>query len=563
MLRELRIQNIAVIAQADISFEPGLNVLTGETGAGKSIIIDSISAVTGARVSRELVRAGADHGMITAVFHSEIASNWLADHEIDMEDGEIILQRRISSDGKSSCRVNGIPVSTSQLRDLGDQLLELHGQNEGLRLIDERKHLSLLDRYAGLNLSGYQKLYKSLLEDRSELELLQADQAEKEHLQIVLSETITELEHAAVQKGEQLRLQETRDLLRNSEKLKESLQAARLALSSDDGALNRVQLAVYHSRRAAAFSSELSKAADELEQADSLLADADEVLREFEDNLNFSEEEYNELEQRLHDLSRLERKYRMTADDLPEYLEACRTRLNELMFSEDNLRKLSQKIREKETLCRREAEQLHQQRVAAARVLGERVEKELHELSMPYAKFEIELQPQNDLKQDGLDVARFLLSANKGEEPGRISRIASGGELSRIMLALKNVFSLKDPVPTLIFDEIDTGVSGIAAQRVGEKLAALSVGRQVLCVTHLTQIAVMADHHFVIEKEESGERTATRVEALKRAGILKELARLNGGSNVTDTTLRSAEEQLHYAELYKNQLRGEQDHGSV
>ena len=557
MLRELRIQNIAVIEQADISFKPGLNVLTGETGAGKSIIIDSISAVTGARVNRELVRSGADHGTVTAVFRSESASQWLAEQEIDADDGEIILQRRISADGKSSCRVNGVPVSTSQLRDLGDQLLELHGQNEGLRLIDERKHLSLLDRFSGLSMTEYQKAFRSLLDDRSELERLQTDQTEKEHLQIVLSETIAELERASVQKGEQQSLQEKRELLRNSGKLKESLQAARQALSSDEGALNSVQLAAYHCRRASAFSGELIKAADELEQADSLLADADEILRDFEDNLNFSEEEYNELEQRLHDLSRLERKYRMTADDLPDYLESCRTRINELMFSEDNLRKLSQKIREKELLCRREAEQLHRQREAAAQILGERVEKELHELSMPYARFAVELDLQSELKQDGLDTARFLLSANKGEAPGRISRIASGGELSRIMLALKNVFSLKDPVPTLIFDEIDTGVSGIAAQRVGEKLASLSVGRQVLCVTHLPQIAVMADHHFVIEKEESGERTATRVEALNREGVLKELARLNGGSNVTDTTLRSAEEQLHYAELYKNHLRGE------
>ena len=563
MLRELRIENIAVIEHANLNFGPGLNVLTGETGAGKSIIIDSIAAVTGSRASRDLVRTGAERATVTAVFDEDGVTQWLIEHDIEPDGEELILQRRILTDGKSSCRINGFPVSTSQLRDLGDRLLELHGQNEGLRLMDERKHLSMIDRYADLDLSRYKAAYLDLQKLRTELEKLLADQAEKEHLQIVLSETITELERAAVCRGEQQELQDRRDLLRNSEKMKESLRSARSALSSDDGALNYAQIAENQCRRAAVFSEEISRAAEELEQANLLLTDADEILREFEDRLNFSEDEYNNLEQRLRDLSRLERKYRMSADELPAYLESCRARLGELMFSEDRIQQLFKKIKEQENLCKVEAGHLHSLRMNAAEALAVHVEKELRELSMPNARFLVDIQIQEELRSDGMDQVRFLISANKGEEPGRISRIASGGELSRIMLAIKNVFSRRDPVPTLIFDEIDTGVSGVAAQRVGEKLAALSREKQVLCVTHLQQIAVMADFHYIIEKNESGERTSTKVEMLNREGTLKEIARLNGGSNITDITLRSAEEQLHYAELYKQQLKGVNTHGRI
>ena len=563
MLRELRIENVAVIAHAEIGFEPGLNVLTGETGAGKSIIIDSIAAVTGARASRDLVRSGAERAVVTAVFDADCAEDWLCENEIDFDDQQLILQRRISSDGKGSCRVNGFPVSAAQMRELGNLLLELHGQNDGAQLLDERTHLATLDCYADLDLTEYRNSYRKLQDLQREREKLLADQAEKEHLQIILSETVEELERAAVRQGEQEELKARRDLLRNSEKLKEALQIARDALTSDEGALAHAQLAAKQCRRAASFADELSSVSDELEQAFALLGDADESLREFEENLSFSAEDYDRLEQRLHDLSRWERKYRCTADELPDYLESCRSRLNELSFSEERLKKLNGEIRNQETLCRELADRLHAARQKAAERLGDQVEKELKDLAMPAARFRVELLAVPGLKPDGTDTARFLLSANKGEEPGRISRIASGGELSRIMLALKNAFSQNDPVPTMIFDEIDTGVSGIAAQRVGEKLASLSADKQVLCVTHLPQIAVMADHHCMIEKTDAGDRTETKVQPLTRSGRLEELARLNGGENITDTTLLSAEEQLRYAENYKARLKGANKNGSI
>ena len=563
MLRELKIENVAVIAHADISFEPGLNVLTGETGAGKSIIIDSIAAVSGMRVSRDLVRSGAEKAVVTAVFDSDHAEDWLSDNEIEAEDQQLILQRRITADGKSSCRVNGFPVTASQMRELCSLLLELHGQNDGAQLLDERTHLASLDRYADLDISEYQDSYRKFRNLQKERENLLADEAEKEHLQIVLTETVEELEKAAVRQGEQEELRTRRDILRNSEKLKEALQITRDALTSDDGALSHAQLAARQCRRAASFADELVSVSEELEQAAALLGDADESLREFEEKLNDSAEDYDRLEQRLRDLARWERKYRCTADELPGYLETCRNRLKELSFSEEHLQHLNGMIKKQEAYCHELADRLHVRRTEAAKSLGNQVEGELRDLAMPFARFLVELDTLPELKPDGKDTAKFLLSANKGEEPGRISRIASGGELSRIMLALKNAFSRKDPVPTMIFDEIDTGVSGIAAQRVGEKLASLSAEKQVLCVTHLPQIAVMADRHCLIEKSDVTDRTETRVHLLSHSGRLEELARLNGGENITETTLLSAEEQLQYAENYKARLKGAMKNGSI
>ncbi|MBQ9663284.1 MAG: DNA repair protein RecN [Oscillospiraceae bacterium] len=562
MLRELRIENIAVIEHADIPFGPGLNVMTGETGAGKSIVIDSIAAVTGARTSRELIRAGAERATVTAVFDRQNAEDWLRENDIDCDDEELIVQRRITAEGKSSCRVCGYPVSAAQLKTLGELLLELHGQNDGLQLLDERRHLSALDRYAAIEPDEYREQYRKLTELNAERDRLNLDEEEKERLQERLKETVAELEKAGLRDGEREELTARRDLLRNSEKLTEALHIASEALNGEEGALGSAQNAAWQCRHAAAYAAELGEAANSLDQAVFLLTDADEMMRDFLDSLNFSPEEYDRIEQRLREFSRLERKYRRSLEDLPVYLDECRGRLDEISFSEERLQQLEREIRKQDKLCRDLAFQLREKRRAASVRLAEQIEKELHELSMPSARFEVELSPTDTLTATGMDSVRFLLSANRGEPPGRISRIASGGELSRIMLAMKQVLSRGDTVPTMIFDEIDTGVSGIAAQRVGEKLAALSGEKQVLCVTHLPQIASMADRHFVIVKSEQGERTLTEVTQLDHAGARSEIARLHGGDNVTETTLQSAEEQLQYAEHYK-QIVKEKKHGSL
>ena len=566
MLRELRIENIAVIERADIRFDAGLNVMTGETGAGKSIVIDSIAALTGARVTRDLIRSGAERATVTGVFDRADAEAWLRDNELDDGDDsdELIVQRRITKDGKSSCRVCGNPVSAQQLRELGSSLLEIHGQNDGLQLLDEKRHLAALDRFAGLNLEPYREAYRRLCKLREERERLNLDEEEKERLSLRLSEAVAELERAALRPEEREELTARRDLLRNSEKLTEALHIATEALSGDEGALNGAQTAAWQCRHAAGFAPDLSAAADTLEQAIFLLNDASETLRDFEDSLSFSPEEYDRIEERLRELSRLERKYRRSLEDLPAYLDECRGRLEEISFSEERLRELDREIDRQEKRCTTLAEALREERSKAAGLLASLIEKELHDLSMPSARFLVELSPLPELGPVGLDSARFLLSANRGELPGRISRIASGGELSRIMLAMKQVLSRSDPVPTMIFDEIDTGVSGIAAQRVGEKLAELSCEKQVLCVTHLPQIAAMADRHAVIVKTEGEGRTLTEVIPLDHLGQQREIARLHGGDNITETTLRSAEEQLGYAAQYKIQHQNkEKTNGSI
>lgn len=557
MLNELHIENIAVIERADISFSKGLNVLTGETGAGKSIVIDSIGAVLGERVSRELVRRGAEKGVVTASFDmTPYTEQWLRENEIDSDD-ELILQRRITADGKSSCRVCGTPVTVSQMKELAAFLVDIHGQNDGRQLMDERRHMEYLDRFGRLDapLDAYRAEYKKYTGIKKEIERLSMDEIEKERLSDTLSYQIAELERAELKEGEYDTLVSRRDLLRNSEKLTEAIDEAISALyGGDDNAVSLAQNAAYYAGKAAAITPELESVAANINDAAFALADAAETLRDFHDDLDFSPEEYDRLESRIAQLNKLQRKYGRDIDGLIEYLDECRRKLDDIQYADDRLAKLDRELEKQSAVCHASAEKLSRERRSAASELETRIVSELRELNMPSVRFAVEFLPvesERGFDANGADVVRFIMSANAGEELGRISRIASGGELSRIMLAMKNVFAENDPVATMIFDEIDTGVSGIAAQRVGEKLYSVSKGKQVMCVTHLPQIAAMADSHYVISKQERGGRTYTDVVLLDREGRRRELARLHGGDVVTATTLASAEEQLQAAENYK------------
>ena len=558
MLNELHIENIAVIERADISFSKGLNVLTGETGAGKSIVIDSIGAVLGERVSRELVRRGAEKGVVTASFDmTPYTEQWLRENEIDSDD-ELILQRRITADGKSSCRVCGTPVTVSQMKELAAFLVDIHGQNDGRQLMDERRHMEYLDRFGRLDasLDAYKAEYKKYTGIKKEIERLSMDEIEKERLSDALSYQIAELERAELKEGEYDTLVSRRDLLRNSEKLTEAIDEAISALyGGDDNAVSLAQNAAYYAGKAAAITPELESVAANINDAAFALADAAETLRDFHDDLDFSPEEYDRLESRIAQLNKLQRKYGRDIDGLIEYLDECRRKLDDIQYADDRLAKLDRELEKQSAVCHASAEKLSRERRSAASELETRIVSELRELNMPSVRFAVEFLPvesEQGFDANGSDVIRFIMSANAGEELGRISRIASGGELSRIMLAMKNVFAENDPVATMIFDEIDTGVSGIAAQRVGEKLYSVSKGKQVMCVTHLPQIAAMADSHYVISKQERGGRTYTDVVLLDREGRRRELARLHGGDVVTATTLASAEEQLQAAENYKH-----------
>ena len=556
MLTQLHIENIAVIEKADIEFRKGLTVLTGETGAGKSIIVDSLGAVLGARTSRELVRTGADKGIVTAVFETNNADKWLEDNDIDLED-EIIIQRRISAEGKNSCRVCGVPVSVSQLRELGALLLDIHGQNDGRQLMDEANHLAYLDGYGdyGETIDRFKSAYADYKACKKEIQRLSMDEIEKERMADSLQYQIDELEKAQLKVGEEEELTAKRDLLRNSEKLTEALNGAYNALyAADQNAQSLTDEASALIGRAAVIADDLRETADIIENASSLLFDASERIRDFRDSLEFSPEEYDNIESRLSLIKKLRRKYNMDEEAMLAHLDDCRRKLSELEYAGDMLIKLNKQLEKYVDNCKKIAAELSEKRRAAAESLEKRIVSELKDLSMPSVRFSVSVEPlESDVGFDapGSDDVKFLISANAGEALGRISKIASGGELSRIMLAMKTVFSKNDPIETMVFDEIDTGVSGIAAQRVGEKMSDLSRGKQVLCITHLPQIAAIADNHDLIEKTERNGRTYTEVRELDRKGRALELARMHGGDNISELTLASAEEQLLAADKYR------------
>ena len=559
MLRELHIENIAVIERADIEPGAGLNVLTGETGAGKSIVIDSLEAVLGARASRELVRTGAARASVTAAFTADNAEDWLEENGLDAEDG-VIIRRRVSQDGKSSAQVNGVPVAAAELRALGSGLLDIHGQNDGRQLMDETRHRDYLDGFAGIaeQLSRHRELYSAYRETAAQLRRLDEAESERERRERDLRQTTEELGAANIRPGEEESLSSRRELLRNAEKLREALDAAYEALYGGEGsAAEQAGEASAWTERAAALAPELDEALAEIEQARSNIEDAAERLRDFREGLDFSPGEYDALETRLSQLRRLEKKYGRDEAGLAELLESAQRGLEELDSSAERRAQLEAELAKRKKAAYNSAKELSKLRKAAGEELRERIELGLRELSMPSVRFEAEIVPMQGepgFDESGMDEVRFLMSANAGETPGRISKIASGGELARIMLVMKDVLSERDGVPAMVFDEIDEGVSGIAAQRVAEKLARLARKKQVICVTHLPQIAAMADTHFLIEKTERDGRTYTKVTPLEREGRIRELARLHGGDNVTETTLASAAEQLDAAYKYKGGL---------
>lgn len=559
MLISLHIENIAVIQRADIEFERGFNILTGETGAGKSIVIDSISAILGGRTGREIVRSGAEKARVSAVFSTAGTESWLEENEIEPED-ELIIQRSISADGKSSCRVCGTPVTVQQLRSLGALLLDIHGQNDGRQLMDETRHLGYLDDFGELSgeKSDFAEKYRAFSETKREIKGLMLSDEEAERLSESLRERITELEQAQLRPGEKQELSEKAELMKNSERLNEALDGACAVLySNDESAVGLASEAEGLLRRAHGLFPALGETEKIITDARFMLEDAAERLGDIRRGLDFSPEEYDRVQSRLSYLTRLERKYRTDEQGLIEKIEADRKRLDELEYAGDRLIKLERELEKRRNAAKNAADVLSGARRKAAEKLQESIARELRYLSMPSVRFVVEMKPkagEDGFDATGGDDVRFLMSANAGEAPGRISKIASGGELSRIMLAMKSVFAANDPVPSLVFDEIDTGVSGIAAQRVGEKMAEIAGEKQVICITHLPQIAALADAQFSISKAEKNGRTYTSVERLDDDGRIHELARLRDGEAISETSLLAAAEQLENARAFKRRI---------
>jgi len=564
MLSVLHIENIALIDRADLSFGPGFNVLTGETGAGKSIIIDAISAVMGERTSRDLIRTGEKSAVVTAIFRDLPALPWFQEMGIGPdENGELILSRKIQSDGKNLCRVAGVPCTVLQLKALGSQLIDIHGQHDGQQLMDEACHLRYLDSFGQLTAEteAYRAEYEKLADLRRQISALEMNEAEKARRIDALQYQIAELERADLRPGEEEALEERRTLLRSADKLMAAVEGAYHAVSGDDsrdGAAGLLAEAEGTLSRVADFSEELSQLSGTLADLRYAAEDAAERLRDLRDSFDFSPQELDDVESRLDLLFRLKKKYGATSQEMLDYLAHSREELEQIQMAEDSILKLEKKKALLLETVRQKASILSEKRQAAAKILKSRIEEELRQLDMPKVRFETEFTPRQGsaaLDENGMDEVRFLMSANVGEHLKPIAKVASGGELSRIMLALKNVLAENDSIMTLIFDEVDAGVSGRAAGKVAEKMSRLSQSCQVLCVTHLAQIAAMSDSHFSVQKEEKEGRTFTNVLMLDRAGRKQELARLTGGAHTSAAILESAEELLREAEIYKNQTR--------
>lgn len=551
MLRSIHIENIAVIEKTDITFDDGFNVLTGETGAGKSIIIDAINAILGERTSRELVRTGADNAVVIAVFDrlSDAALTALHDYGYDVDDdGCLLIQRKISSDGKSVCRIGGLPATVGILKEIGRQLVNIHGQHDSQQLLDEQSHMALLDAVAedGELLRDYRAKYERMLEIKHQLSQIETDEAAKQRMVDLLNYQIDELEAANLMIGERESLTARKNLIRNSGAVLNAVNTAYFMLRGGDDAAGAAALT--HSAGAeistvARYLSDCEPLAARLNDAAYELDDIADELYSLMESAEFDPSELDRIEARLDAIYRLSLKYGENEEKMLEFLTDARRQLEQIEQSDELIIRLTAQLNDCRMQTVASAEMLSQARRRAAVSMADAICRELSYLDMPSVKFVADIQP-TELFADGADSIKFLISTNVGEPPKPLSKIASGGELSRIMLAIKSVIADKDTVGTLIFDEVDTGVSGSAAQKVGVKLQSTSRGKQVVCVTHLAQIAALADCHMKISKSNSGGRTYTEVESLDRNGRIDEVARIMSTGVITDNMLKLAAELI-------------------
>lgn len=550
MLTSLKIENVAIIESAAIEFGCGLNVLTGETGAGKSIVIDSINAILGERTSRDIIRTGAQSAKVYAFFEDVNAKvrKFLDENGIDCEDGVLIINRTLSREGKNVCRLNGAPVTVSMLREIGSELIDIHGQHDNQALLSPEKHCGFVDSFAGNAeiIADYREKYGRLCEVRSKLKKLTTDESSKSQRIDFLTYQIDELEKAEITPGERDELKAKKTLINNSQKVIESLNVAYESLKADGAGIDMITDAESEISDASAYMEALGEASEKITDIRYELEDIAETVRDAMSEVDFDQSELEEIDERLDLLYRLSKKYGNTEEEMLEYLEKAKTELDNIAFSEEKVKELQKQ--EKEALSETEAaaKKLTESRKAAGEKLSEAICSELEFLDMPNVRFVVKCDDIG-LTENGKDEIEFLISANVGEEPKPLAKIASGGELSRIMLAIKNVLAEADGVDTMIFDEIDTGVSGRAAQKIAMKLRSASKGRQVICVTHLAQIAAQGDVHLYISKSVSDGKTYTNIKSLIEEDRVAEIARIMGGMEITKLQLESAREMLRNA----------------
>ena len=549
MLSSLQIENVAVIQKAEVHFKPGLNVLTGETGAGKSILIDSINAILGNRTSKDLVRTGASKAVIRAAFEQvpDAVLNSLEKAGYERSDA-LMLSREITAEGKSTCRINGMPATASVLRELCGGLININGQHDSVGLLNPARHLGILDDYAqnDAEFQEYYVLYRELVRIKRELDAMITDEAEKQRRIDLLSYQVQEIENAGLTAGEEQTLESRRKILANASAIRDKIAQSYALLSGDDESSGAVDLL-----------GEASHAIDTAAQLDDALAAASSQLLDLYynakdvaadligrlDSYDTNDAELDEIEQRLDLIYKLKRKYGDTVEDVIEFGQSARAELERIQSSQERHDHLQAEKRRLYALAREKAEALTQTRLHAFEALNKRISGTLDFLNMPGVRMTLR-HTRGPLASHGQDSIEFYISTNPGEAPKPLAKIASGGELSRITLAIKNAMADKDAVPTVIYDEIDSGVSGKAAGRIGEVLRQSAQGHQILCITHTAQIAALADCHLLIQKNVANDRTYTEIHPLDEEGRVEALARLISGDHVTEISRANAREML-------------------
>lgn len=556
MLIELHIKNIAIIEEVNIEFGGGFNVLTGETGAGKSILIDSINLAIGGRANRELVRTGAEKATVDAAFEvSPSGADYLEGFGVEAEDGIIVLSRELSADGKSKSRINGRIVPLSVVKEVGAKLIAIHGQMDNRGLLQPRNHIDFVDKYANNSelLAEYRVRYNKVKKIKQRLNEIATDETEKERRLDLIKFQMNEIESANLTPGEEEELEKKREMFQNLETIVNGTSAAYENLYGDmnnTSAYDLLSDAVMNLEKAATHDESLN---ENLETLNSVVADLEDVahnLKSYLDAVDYESGEIEYVEDRLSVIYDLKRKYGTSIEAILEFYDNISKQANDITNMDEIIAELKEELSVEEEAMKISAEKLTQSRIAAGKKLSSKIMQELADLDMNKVKFDVRID-KTDFNINGSDDLEFIISTNPGEGMKPLSKIASGGEMSRIMLAIKSILSDSDDIETLIFDEIDTGVSGRAAQKIAEKICMLSKNRQVLCITHLAQIAGMADTHFKIEKDVSRETVCTSVSKLNEDERKEELARIIGGVTVTDLTLQAAEEMLNLAEELK------------
>lgn len=550
MLNHLSIKNVAVIDKLDVEIGNGLNVLTGETGAGKSIIIDSINMILGGRANKELVRYGTEKASVQAVFDiNAVAGKLLEANDIDDEDGQIIISRTLTSDGKSSARVNGSVVTLAVLREIADSLINIHGQHDNQALLTPSKHMMFLDGYGKTNdaLEEYRRLYKEMQSVKKELKTLETDEREKMQRIDLLEYQIKEINDAALTEDEEEELLRQREICRNAEQITNAIDEAYTNLYDNgemQSAYDGLSIAVEALSAIEDLNDSLHNAYEALQNAMYSVEDSAHELASFRDSVEFDEETLNDVEERLDTIARLKRKYGGSVTEINAFGKKAQEELDKIIMSDELTEELTRRLKKLTEELRIAGEKLSSERRIAAETLESKIEKSLHELNMEKSKFRVLVEPSEKFNENGIDRVEFMISTNPGEPLKPLIKIASGGELSRVMLAIKSIIAETDNVDTLIFDEIDTGVSGNTALKIANKLALIGKTKQVICITHLPQLAAAADNHYLIEKNIDGDMASTTLKKLDDEGRIAELARIIDGGEITETALNHAKELL-------------------